>query len=91
MKKYQVMRLVKVNMPFTNKVVLRKENVYPYRMYKLGHAMACARMLNSQVMYTDPHNKVVNFIVQDGLQNIVFVARTNIDGICGNELGDLEM
>jgi hypothetical protein len=87
--KYSVIKLIKVKKKSSDKHVLKKVNVYPYKLNKLGNAKACARTASSSVDYYDKDNKVVNFIVQDDFGNVVFVVRENIDGIYGNELGDL--
>jgi len=86
MSKYQVIRLIKIKKPFTKAYILKQEKVYPYRMSNLGHAKACARMINSKVIYTDLNNNICNVIVQDDVGNIVFVAREHINGIYGQEL-----
>ena len=70
--KYSVIKLIKVKKPFSEKFIIKKVQVYPYKMNKLGNAKACARMVSASNDYTHLHNKLVNVIVQDSLHNIVF-------------------
>ena len=88
MERYQIIKLVKFQKPFSSKSIIKEVEVYPYDMKHLGHAKACARVVNASIKYNDKTNNVVNIIIKDINNNVVFVARQNIDGIIGNNLLD---
>jgi len=79
--KYKVIKLIEITEKFGNKKTIKKESVYS--LNKLGHAKLCARIISSSMKYDDLNNKVFNVIVQDDDGNVVFYARTNVDGIIG--------
>ncbi|MFW5890624.1 MAG: hypothetical protein ACOCUI_00220 [bacterium] len=82
MKKYKVIKLIKIKQSGYKKPIFKRIEVYPYSL-SLGHAKACARIVNSQINYHSKDNVIMNVLVLDSDKNIVFIARRNIDGIYG--------
>lgn len=81
MGKYKVVKISGIKKTNSNKMILKKVEVYPYFLKNIGHAKACARMINSCINYSSKSNPILNVAVQDENGNIVFLARNNINGI----------
>ena len=85
--KYEVVKLMIIGKASDKKI--KKIAAYPRKWNSLVLATTCARVVNSVINYSSDKNNIVNVVVQDDSGQIVFVARTNINGIRGNELGDM--
>lgn len=90
MAKYRILKLIKKTKPFSKDIVFEEEKVYPYRMNNFAHAKTCAIMVGASINYNDVmNNNVVDVIVRDESDNIVFRSRKNIDGIPGKIIDDI--
>jgi len=88
MNQFEIIRIYKLKILFSSKTIFKEEKIFPYKINKLGHAKAIARIMNADVKYHDKNNNIINVVVKDSEGKIVFSARQHINGIIGNNLLD---